>query len=32
MQEIYPWYKDFENVDILVENTDFGESKKEKYI
>lgn len=24
MQDIYPLYKDFENVDILVENTDFG--------
>lgn len=24
MQEVYPLYKDFENVDILVENTDFG--------
>lgn len=24
MKEIYPIYKDLENVDILVENTDFG--------
>ena len=24
MKEIYPLYKDLENVDILVENTDFG--------
>ena len=24
MQSIYPTYKDFENIDILVENTDFG--------
>ena len=24
MKEMYPLYKDFENVDILVENTDFG--------
>lgn len=24
MQEVYPLYKDFENVDILVENTDLG--------
>lgn len=24
MQEVYPLYKDFKNVDILVENTDFG--------
>lgn len=24
MKEIYPLYKDFENMDILVENTDFG--------
>lgn len=24
LQEVYPLYKDFENVDILVENTDFG--------
>ena len=24
MKEVYPLYKDLENVDILVENTDFG--------
>ena len=24
MQEIYPLYRNFDNVDILVENTDFG--------
>lgn len=24
MKEVYPLYKDYENVDILVENTDFG--------
>lgn len=24
MQSIYPTYKNFENIDILVENTDFG--------
>ena len=24
MKEIYPLYKDFKNMDILVENTDFG--------
>ena len=24
LQEVYPLYKDFENIDILVENTDFG--------
>lgn len=24
MKEIYPLYKDLENVDVLVENTDFG--------
>ena len=26
MQEVYPWYKNFENVDIWVENTDLGVS------
>ena len=29
MKEIYPLYKDYENVDILVENTDFGVGSRE---
>lgn len=30
MKEIYPLYKDFENMDILVENTDFGVGQEMK--
>ena len=24
VRQVYPKYKDYENIDILLENTDFG--------